>query len=209
VTERDGYIKSDQQVLTYKIKPSGDTLTNLKNDYKKASDKLVDYFNILKDKKIVEHKVVYFSPGSDFEGSGQIEPSVDNSNDSSAKFWIIMSRIITDNSEYNRLLNEITPNGEIIDNQIKLKDAIKTSLDNYRDNAVSFKSKQTTQFNSIKTTLEPFKKWDVFVKGLDRLFSFNENEKGNDQDEKRLKNIYKQGNSNSDKKTFNGKNIFL
>jgi outer membrane protein OmpA-like peptidoglycan-associated protein len=209
VTERDGYIKSDQQVLTYKIKPSGDTLTNLKNDYKKASDKLVDYFNILKDKKIVEHKVVYFRPGSDFEGSGQIEPSVDNSNDSSAKFWIIMSRIITDNSEYNRLLNEITPNGEIIDNGIKLKDAIKTSLDNYRDNAVSFKSKQTTQFNSIKTTLEPFKKWDVFVKGLDRLFSFNENEKGNDQDEKRLKNIYKQGNSNSDKKTFNGKNIFL
>jgi hypothetical protein len=205
--EKDGYIKSDQQVVTYKIKSSGNTLTELRDDYKKASDKLEDYFNILKNEKIVEHKVVYFDPGTDFINSDQIKPR--DGDDSSAKYWVIMSRIMTDDAELNRLINEISPNTEIVSSGRNMKTKIEESMKNYQSSAVKFKGEQKKKFDEIKTKLDVFKKWDPFVKGIERTFSFDENDKGDNTDEKRLKDIYKEGNANNDKKTFNGKNIFL
>jgi hypothetical protein len=120
-----------------------------------------------------------------------------------------MSRIMTDDAELNRLINEISPNTEIVSSGINMKSRIEESMKNYQRSAVKFKGEQKKKFDEIKTKLDVFKKWDPFVKGTERIFSFDENDKGNNTDEKRLKDIYKEGNSNNDKKTFNGKNIFL
>jgi hypothetical protein len=210
VTERDGYIKSDQQVFVYKTKSittSGDTLAELKTDYKKASDKLLDYYNVLKNEKLVEYKVDYGEFSPDFDKSRLIKPV--NNQEGNAKFWVIMSRIFLDENEYNRLLTEITPSQQIIEGGLVLSEEIKKSMDVFKYSCKSFKDIQKKKFDETKVKLDVFKKWDPFVKGLERKLTFNETEKGNSQDENRLKNIYKQGNSNNDKKTFQGKNIFL
>jgi len=206
VTEKDGYIKPTQEIKTFKIKTntsSGDTLVVVKADYKKASDKLVDYYNILKNQKIVEHKVSY---KFDFIDSGFVSGT---GNDSNAKFWVIMSRIFLDDNEYNRVLNEITPNEDIVASGISLKTRISEWMTRIKDNSKSFKATQKTEFDKIKTQLDTYKKWDPYVKGVERKFTYNEGEEGDNQDKTRLKNIYSQGNSNNNKKTFNGKNIFL
>jgi hypothetical protein len=211
VTERDGYIKSNQEVFVYKTKTittSGDTLTELKQDYKKGSDKLLDYYDILKNEKILEYKISYDELTGDFASApSSIKPT--NTSNGDAKFWIIMSRIFLDDNEYNRMINEISLTPDVVENGYKVNEIIKEQMNQFKADSKKFKDTQKVTFDALKVKLEPFKKWEPYTKGKERKLTYNENEKGNNTDENRLKNIYKQGNSNSDKKTFNGKNVLL
>jgi hypothetical protein len=211
LTERDGYIKSDQEVKVFKIKTSvidgKDTLIELASDYKKASDKLLDFYNILKDNKIVEHKIDY---DRDLDISGLSNLGGDNAE---KNFFILMSRVFLNDGEYNRFIREITPNDAesiVGSNGEKMNERINSSFGEIKKIHKFAKDYEKKIYDPIKTNkIDPYKKWDVYVKGVERKCIYNDADNGDNTDKNRLKNIYAQGNSENDKKTFNGKNVLL
>lgn len=209
-TERDGYIKSDQEVKIYKIKPtpteSGDTLQELTKDYKSASDKLLSFYDLMKVNKLIQHKIDY---KQDFYDVPYI---TDPNSDSEANFWILMSRVVMDDNLRKDMINNMTPNEDV--QGVGTGATMKQRIEEWANNMVQYykdlKDKQTTEFNKTKETVtKDFKSWNVFSKDLERKFTYDDTSDGSNQDKTRLKNIYKSGNSNNNKKSFNGKKVFL
>ena len=68
--------------------------------------------------------------------------------------------------------------------------------------------KAFNDFKENETFKNKYKKWTPYASGIVRKFTFNSYVEGTSDQQTRLQNIYKNGNSNTDKATFNGKTKF-
>jgi hypothetical protein len=215
ITEKDGYITPSQEVKVFKIKSTSETFNNefpntldeLKSDYKKASEKLLEFYNLTKDNKFINYEVDYVEENTDVDLDGNtLDTVIDR------KFYVLMSNIIINDNSRNKLISDLDlPGDQLSENGQELGEQMKIGVNDLYDDYKTQKENQDKKFNELKDKWDKssYKTWNVFVKGKERKFTYNESEEGNNTDKDRLKNIYKKGNSNNNKKTFNGKTIFL
>jgi hypothetical protein len=79
-----------------------------------------------------------------------------------------------------------------------------------RDDYVSEHDAEVLEFNNFKKgeKYNKFIKWDPYSLGKIRKFEFSDYVEATPTQTERFQNLYKNGNSNEDKATFNGKNKF-
>jgi hypothetical protein len=214
ITENDGYISADQKVKVFKVKSTTETYNNeepntldeLKKDYKKASEKLLEFYNTSKNNNLINYKINLDEPNSDLDGIG-VDTVIDR------KFYVLMSNIILNENSRNKLINDLDPGDDVLSatKGVELGAQMEVGINDLNTQYVNVKDEQDVKFDKYKEDWDKsgYRTWNVFVKGKERKFTYNESQEGNQTDKNRLTNIYKKGNANSNKKTFNGKTIFL
>jgi len=224
-TKHDGYIKQDQGTEIYNISAttgvqsgstsattSGDTYGELITDYKSGSDKLKTYYEFLKENGLIDvtfdNNDIKFPPKAD--GLGFDFPSCSDCSKAERRFYTMMSK---------RILTEFDAFRTSVLNGIENEQANGLTMANVFDTSfnvkkVDYKREHDYELDVLKVFTsgytQNYKSWNPFVKGKVRKFTFETAPSGTTQNESvRLQNIYKIGNSNTDKAVFNGKNKLL
>jgi hypothetical protein len=212
-TNSDGYIKPDQSLEIYSLSSTtevqvggaySNTYDELVGDYNSGLNKLKKYYDFLKTKKYVENP---------YNLNSNENPAGNNSlnNVYIFRFYVGMSKIILTEDLFQQFKNNI-----MTQEVLKLEDGEKALkvFDKYFNGfkEVSKKQKETEK-NYFDTTIRyeydrDYKEWNPFVKDKVRNFNFSINAAPTDEQKTRLQNIYKNGNSNTNTRVFNGKKKF-
>lgn len=208
VSLNDGYIDSKGGPIIYNIsgttevtQPStgNDTAIELSKDYEKLGNSLMDFYKEYSS-EIKENINNYPIPPTT---GGVIQ------NETDQLFYIFMSNIITDTNKKNEFVVKITEGNENEKNSDN-----KTLLDfsnNYWDVVLNryndFKITDKETLNKL-TENQNYTKFEPYTPEKTRKFTYTLNTGATDQQKIRLTNLYKDGNSNTNNKTFNGKNTF-
>jgi len=224
-TKHDGFIKQNQGTEIYNISAttdvqsgstsattSGNTYGELITDYKSGSDKLKTYYEFLKENNLIgvtfDNNDIKFPPKAD--GLGFDYPNCTQCSKAERRYYTLMSkRILTEydafrTSVLNGIENELA-------NGLTMANVFDTS---FNVKKVDYKREHDYELDVLKVYTsgytQNYKPWNPFVKGKVRKFTFETAPSGTTTTEStRLQDIYKNGNSISDKSTFNGKNKLL
>ena len=219
-TLTDGYIKSNQSAQIFDLTATTEVQTGsnvvntydeLVNDYSSGSTKLFSFYvnyltnNIIKYEFDFDDINLIYNP--DF-----IYPNCDVCTNSEKRFFTGMSNILLNETSYNSFRSKVIPNDIADENYngftpLTVFDVFyfsrkKTYSSEYNLEQEFFLNKIETDYN------KKYKEWNAFVKGKTRKFLFSNYNGGSPVQEERLKNLYKDGNSNTNNKIFNGKTKF-
>ena len=223
-TKTDGYIKSDQTVMAYNLTAttevqSGSQQTNtydeLVFDYNSAVDLLYSFYNDFKSAGFVETKV-------DLDDIKLLKPNGFGTNaevwaDAEKRFYTAMSKVILNSNTYQTFSGSvITP--DIVNIQSggptlgsKFNQLFSNRINNF------YKTEHEAEIKSIgdfKSTVyespqnKKYKPWTPFKDKKVRKFTFTNYVQTTQTQSTQIQNLYKNGNSNTDVKTFNGKTKF-
>jgi len=223
-TKTDGYIKSDQNVMAYNLSATtevqaGSQQTNtydeLVFDYNSAVDLLYSFYTDFKSAGFVGTKV-------DLDDIKLLKPNGFGTNsevwaDAEKRFYAAMSKVVLDNNTYQSFSGAvITP--DIVDVQSggptlgsKFNQLFSNRINNF------YKTEHEAEIKSIgdfKATVyespqtKKYKPWTPFKDKKVRKFTFTNYVATTQTQSTQIQNLYKNGNSNTDVKTFNGKNKF-
>jgi len=224
-TKTDGFIKSDQSVKIYNISATTEVLAGsaqnntydeLVEDYKSGTTKLYSFYNdILKQNGFVEKTFDLNNIELKGNGDGFVFGACPDCTNAEKRFYTAMSKIILDKNSFLTFRSNVIPESiaqeprggsgglrliDVFDNEFNGR--IKT-YGKEHDEEVTFVDKQLT--SPYKKTYNP---WSPFVANKVRKFTFDDIIDGTTDQKTRLQNLYKDGNSNTEDKTFNGKNKF-
>lgn len=204
----DGYIDTKGGPIVYTLssttevtQPStgANTLLELINDYEKLAKDLNSFFNEY-SAEIRINLNDYPTP----TGQGQVIQ-----NETDQLFFIFMSNIISDTNKRSEFISSITRGNE------NEKNSSNETLPNFSTNYWNDVSKNYNEFKSFdKKQLNPltenpfYTKFEPYTPGKERKFKYSLNNNPTDNQKNRLKNLYKDGNSNVNDRTYNGKNTF-
>jgi hypothetical protein len=223
-TKSDGYIKSDQTAKIYNITAttevhagfSGDTYDELVTDYTNAITLLSSYYDDLKSSG---YTGTQFNSDDIKLVKDSVKPNVPkNQGDTNMvkaeqRFYVAMSKTLLNSDTYQNFLKEIVPDdiaGEK-SGSYTLRQYVTEQFDIRVTNYKIEYDAEIKAFNDFKeneTFKNKYKKWTPYASGIVRKFTFNSYVEGTNDQQTRLQNIYKNGNSNTDKATFNGKTKF-
>ena len=216
-TKTDGFIKTDQSVTAYNLTATTevqagssqlDTYDELVFDYNSAVDLLSSFYNEFKLAGFIDNK---FDPekitlknnrGFDAACCGEAEKS----------FYTAMSKVLINANTYSSFKSAVITKdieGETAGGATLL-DYFTTMFDIRRDDYVSEHDAEVLEFNNFKKgeKYSKFIKWNPYSLGKIRKFEFSNYVEATPTQTERFQNLYKNGNSNEDKATFNGKNKF-
>ena len=216
-TKTDGFIKTDQSVTAYNLTATTEVQTGsaqlntydeLTFDYNSAVDLLSLFYNEFKLAGFIDNK---FDPekitlknnrGFDAACCGEPEKS----------FYTAMSKVLINANTYSSFKSAVITKdieGETAGGATLL-DYFTTMFDIRRDDYVSEHDAEVLEFNNFKKSekYSKFIKWNPYSLGKIRKFEFSNYVAATPTQTERFQNLYKNGNSNEDKATFNGKNKF-
>jgi hypothetical protein len=216
-TKTDGFIKTDQSVTAYNLTATTEVQTGsaqlntydeLTFDYNSAVDLLSLFYNEFKLAGFIDNK---FDPekitlknnrGFDAACCGEPEKS----------FYTAMSKVLINANTYSSFKSAVITKdieGETAGGATLL-DYFTTMFDIRRDDYVSEHDAEVLEFNNFKKSekYSKFIKWNPYSLGKIRKFEFSNYVVATPTQTERFQNLYKNGNSNEDKATFNGKNKF-
>ena len=204
----DGFIKPTQEIITYNLSattdvsgssPSGsNTYDELVKDYSDVSKTLDSFYEDLKNNALVDITFENKSFNVTFS-------------DAWFRFYLLMSDIILDDTKKQSFIDNLTKDisNEVGKSNVSLQ-KIMTGI--VEDLARDYKRLQE-EFDQklIKTIDEKIivdykDSFDDSLKSKIRRFEFNSKPDGTKEQKNRIKNLYRDGNSNNDKATYNGKN---
>jgi hypothetical protein len=210
----DGFIKTDQKVVVYDILPTNevqagstatDTLVELTDDYSAATSNILTYYNTLANAQIIDMKYDPSNLTQYSDKSGLTGPSC--CGQANIRFYAIMCKILLNDDLYNNFINKLIPK-DIADKTssgLNLLDYTKDWFNNFK---VAVKEEYDEEQKIIKTFMEnnQFKTWTPYNKGKVRKFTFTTQQNPSNTVVNLFKDLYKDGNSIPNRKTFNGKN---
>jgi hypothetical protein len=218
-TKTDGYIKTDQTAEIYNITATTevqastpaytDTYDELVGDYTKAVDDLYSYYNDLKTQGLVE---IEFKPdnlrayktgfGSD-TCCGEAE----------RRFYSVMSKTILNDNTFQTFITDVIP-ANIANSKSKGETLLDYTKVYYGNIKTSYKEEYDAEQEFVKKFKDSdnyknkYKTWTPYPKGKVRKFLFSGYVDGTSTQTTAIQDLYKNGNSNTDDKVFNGKNKF-
>jgi hypothetical protein len=222
-TKTDGYIKSDQTAKIYNLTATtevqsgaieADTYEELVNDYSSGTTKLYSYYNLFKDKGFIGGT---FDPDNiKLSGTaiGPI-PSCPECDKAEHRFYTVMSKVILNDNTFKTFKDNVVPTSiASVMGNATVMNLFETAFDTGR--RVSYKKEYDDEQKTVSggdNSLESeynktYKPWNPFVLGKTRKFTFSDYTSGTTVQSTYIQNLYKNGNSNTDVKTFNGKNKF-
>jgi hypothetical protein len=216
-TKTDGFIKTDQSVTAYNLTATTEvqagssqlnTYDELVFDYNSAVDLLSSFYDEFKSAGFIDNK---FDPenitlknnrGFDAACCGDAEKS----------FYTAMSKVLINANTYSSFKSAVITKdieGETAGGATLL-DYFTTMFDIRRDDYVSEHDAEVLDLNNFKKgeKYSKFIKWEPYSLGKVRKFEFSDYVGPTPTQTERFQNLYKNGNSNEDKATFNGKNKF-
>ena len=216
-TKTDGFIKTDQSVTVYNLTATTEvqagssqlnTYDELVFDYNSAVDLLSSFYDEFKSAGFIDNK---FDPenitlknnrGFDAACCGDAEKS----------FYTAMSKVLINANTYSSFKSAVITKdieGETAGGATLL-DYFTTMFDIRRDDYVSEHDAEVLDLNNFKKgeKYSKFIKWEPYSLGKVRKFEFSDYVEPTPTQTERFQNLYKNGNSNEDKATFNGKNKF-
>jgi hypothetical protein len=216
-TKTDGFIKTDQSVTAYNLTATTEVQTGsgqlntydeLVFDYNSAVDLLSSFYDEFKLAGFIGNK---FDPenitlknnrGFDAACCGDAEKS----------FYTAMSKVLINANTYSSFKSAVITKdieGETAGGATLLN-YFTTMFDIRRDDYISEHDAEVLDFNNFKKggKYSKFIKWEPFSLGKVRKFEFSDYVESTPTQTERFQNLYKNGNSNEDKATFNGKNKF-
>lgn len=226
-TKSDGYIKTDQTAKIYNLTAttevqSGSTFANtydeLVGDYSSAIDSLYSFYTDMKSFKSTGNSpktyalvdLEYNPENLKTYKAGGFGTDPKNG-DEERRFYALMSRTILDNNLYETFIKDIVPSD--IANS---KSAGPTLIDYTKTYFTNIKTSYKEEYDAEQLIVKSFKettnykdkysKWTPYPSGKVRKFDFNGYVEGTGEQTTRIQNLYKNGNSNEDTTTFNGKN---
>jgi hypothetical protein len=218
VTNSDGYIKSDQTTKIYNITATtevqsggGDTYTELVNDYSSGVTQLYSFYNELKNQKLVEYKF----KNDDIQTLGKYFTSIKGTpyENPEKRFYTLMSRVIINGNYYATFRDSvITPNiaNELDKKSKPLIGVFNEEFQSRRNELYTEEHNEEVKYldKLISDKFATYSNSFTQLTGKTRKFTFSDYASGSTVQSTRLQNLYKDGNSNPDKTTFNGKNKF-
>jgi hypothetical protein len=179
----------------------------LQKDYETAADKLLGFYNkIMKPNNFVDSKIDY-----DDISLKTTDANLDPNSGYDKMLFVCLSKLLLNDNDKTKFLDDLIKRMNPEEN---IKDDVTSRINVYlNDLTTAWKKEIEAEKTFFKKIMEgdynkEFKEWKPFVKDKKRKFSFTDQGQATNQDKGRLKNIYKNGNSNNDSKVFNGKNKF-
>jgi hypothetical protein len=226
-TLSDGFIRRDQSVQIYNLSATtevaqGSTATNtyqeLTIDYTSAGNKLYSFYN--------RYSVSYgwirtdgISPQNFLDNLDSYEDNEMNTDrlggtdtfQSEKRFFMGFCDIILNDVSFEDFKSQLLPSDFQGPQWNTARAVINEVYDKRKIAYKKEKQKQIETFNAGITEdyKKDYQKWEPYLKGKIRKFEYSNLTPKTTTQEERLVNIYKDGNSNTDNKTFNGKNQFL
>jgi len=179
----------------------------LEKDYLSASDKILSFYNnILKSNSLVDKNIDY----------NNIDLIVDDAvfdTNFEKMLYVCLSKLLLNQNDKTKFINDLIQKMNI---EEAFRSQVQTRIDDWFSEILKFWKQEKDaekKFFEEKvlnnpTYMSEFKTWTPFVKGKTRKFTFSDQGQASNDDKSRLRNIYKNGNSNTDSKVFNGKNKF-
>jgi len=204
----DGYIDTKGGTIVYSLSSTTEvtqpatgtnTLLELVNDYEKLAKDLNSFFNDYKS-KIRINLNDYPTP----TGQNQVIQ-----NETDQLFYIFMSNIISDTNKRSEFVSNITRENENEKNSssVTLPDFSTNYWNNVSNSYQQYKVFDKNKLNPL-TENPNYSKFEPYTPGKERKFTYSLNNNPTDNQKNRLKNLYKDGNSNVNDRTYNGKNTF-
>jgi hypothetical protein len=227
-TKTDGYIKTDQNAKVYNITAttevqSGSAFANtydeLVSDYSSAIDSLYSFYTDMSS---------YNSVGNSSKSYALVDLPYNPENlkiykddvfgtntknvNQEKRFYALMSRTILDSNLLNTFISEIVPSDIANSKSGRGEKLIDYTKDYYGGTKLEYKEEYDAEqlvvksFKETNNYKDKYSKWTPFASGKVRKFNFNGYVEGTNDQSTRLQNLYKNGNTNDNAKTFNGKN---
>jgi hypothetical protein len=195
----DGQIKSDQSVELLSISGIGGSDDKLKADYKTITDNLNNFYTSISGTGLLGN-VNYKTTDTNF--------SILDLTNQDALFVVIMSKYLGNDAELTDLTKKLTENIEDSNDRTTAQIELKVRFESYKVYLTEItKAQQKIKTWSDSAEGQTYLKLDTSIKNVDRKYNYTIiPADGTWKD--RLLNIYKTGNSNEDKSTFNGKHKF-
>ena len=225
-TKTDGYIKSDQTAKIYNLTATtevqsggtySDTYAELVGDYDPAVTSLFSFYTDLTSYPSSDGKKTYKLVDLEYtpdnlkvyeDGGFGTDPK---NGDEEKRFYAVMSKTMLDNNLWEAFIKDVVP--EDIANTPSNGDRLLTFTKSYYTTIKgSYKEEYDAEQKIVKSFKETanykdkYSKWTPYPSGKVRKFTFNGYVAGTTEQSTRIQNLYKNGNSNDDTKTFNGKN---
>jgi outer membrane protein OmpA-like peptidoglycan-associated protein len=217
-TLTDGHIKTNQSTQIYNLTATtevqaGSTQANtydeLKDDYTSATSKLNSFYNLFLNNKLISYNFEY----DDIKLIADIiNVSCTVCGNEEKRFYTGMSNIINNDTSYEKFRNGVITSDIANENYngftpLEVFNLYYGGVRIYY--STEYKLEQayfTDKIESVYTNT--YKEWNAFVKGKIRKFTFTNYVGGTPTQNQRLYNLYKDGNSDINSATFNGKNKF-
>jgi outer membrane protein OmpA-like peptidoglycan-associated protein len=195
----DGQIKSDQSVELLSISGIGGSDDKLKADYKTITDNLNNFYTSISGTGLLGN-VNYKTTDTNF--------AILDLTNQDALFVVIMSKYLGNDAELTDLTKKLTENIEDSNDRTTAQIELKVRFESYKVYLTEItKAQQKIKTWSDSAEGQTYLKLDTSIKNVDRKYNYAIiPADGTWKD--RLLNIYKTGNSNEDKSTFNGKHKF-
>ena len=213
VTNSDGYIKSDQTTKIYNITATtevqsgnGDTYGELVIDYSYGVTQLYSFYNELKNQNLVEYK---FKNDDIQTLSGYFTKNTNPEK----RFYTLMNRVIINSNYYPTFRDSVITDNIANEKGNDRRTLIAVFNDEFQFNRkISYTEEHDDEVKYLNKLISDkfatYSKSFTQLTGKTRKFTFSDYTSGTTVQSTRLQNIYKDGNSNPDKTTFNGKNKF-
>jgi hypothetical protein len=216
-TKTDGFIKTDQSVTAYNLTATTEvqagssqlnTYDELVFDYNSAVDLLSSFYDEFKFGGFIDNK---FDPESiTLKNNRGFDAAC--CGDAEKRFYTVMSKVLINANTYSSFKSAVITKdieGETAGGATLL-DYFTTMFDIRRDDYVSEHDAEVLELNNFKKgeKYSKFIKWEPYSLGKVRKFEFSDYVEPTPTQTERFQNLYKNGNSNEDKATFNGKNKF-
>ena len=218
-TEVDGYVNTSQNVITYSITPTNqvqlptiytDTYDEMfTQDYTNAVTILNNFYNDLVSNGLLE---LSFNPLNLTTYSNLFANSI-CCGDAEKRFYTMMSKTILNNDLFIKFINDIIPidiansnaGGQTLLNFTKTYFSTKKIEYKYEYDA---EQKLVNNFRTTSNYINNYKVFTPYPKGKERLFEYVNCLSPAPTTKTRILNLYKNGNSNINPTTYNGKNQF-
>lgn len=218
-TQTDGFINSAQNVVTYSLIPTNqvqqptpytDTYDEMfLQDYSAVTTTLMNFYNDLVSNGLLE---LSYNPNNLTRYSNLFA----NSNccgEAEKRFFTVMSKTILNNDLFIKFINDIIPI-EIANSNAGGQTLLDFTKTYFSTKKIEYKYEYDAEqkfVNNFKTTSNYLNYYKVFTPypiGKERVFDYVNCLSPSTTVKTRILNLYKNGNSNINQTTFNGKNQF-
>jgi hypothetical protein len=208
-----------------------DTHAELTNDYSSATTKLYSFYNLMSNNGFIDKEFdvdnislqstdgtnIFSAPVWETTKKSELNFNPESGSvEAEYRFYMAMSRIFLNNDLYSSFRTSVIPSN-IANEKHGTETLIEFFDAQFGDNGRKgvYKVQHDNELEIFKNKIEKeyndnYKTWlDTSFKQKVRKFTFSDFVDGTGQQKTRFRNLYKNGNSNTSNKTFNGKNTFL
>ena len=219
-TLTDGYIKSNQSVQILNLTPTTgatipiDTANELSIDYSSGATQLYSFYQLFENSGIINTNTNYnfFNPYIMIDPGSFTILTCGVCTDAEKRFFVGMFNVLKNPITLKNFMNSVlTPDVSNVYVGAQSSEVVFSQyfVDRYPIYEKEWNKEKKFFSDNFLTVYETnYKTWTPFVKGKERRCAYDTYTQGTTTQEDYIKNLYKDGNSNTDPSTFNGKNKF-